>query len=93
MQNLYSDHQKEGESIVTYGSSLEQFISKAVRLSHIDANAKDAMLRSKFWCGLKCSQLRNSARHKNESVKKFHSLLRKVRQIEHTLNVVHKTTT
>ena len=75
MQNFYSDHQQEGESIVTYGSRLEQCISKAVRLGHIDANAKDAMLRSKFWSGLKSSQLRNATRHKYESVKEFHSLL------------------
>ena len=95
MQNFYSDHQQEGESIVTYGSRLEQCISKAVRLGHIDANAKDAMLRSKFWSGLKSSQLRNATRHKYESVKEFHSLLREVRQIEqeeNNLKVVNTTT-
>ena len=96
MQNFYFDHQQEGESIVTYGSRLEQCISKAVRLGHIDANAKDAMLRSKFWSGLKSSQLRNATRHKYESVKEFHSLLREVRQIEqeeNNLKVVNTTTT
>ncbi|XP_061196784.1 uncharacterized protein LOC133205059 [Saccostrea echinata] len=82
MQKFYSDHQQEGESNVSYGSRLEQCISKAVKLGHIDVNAKDAMLRSKFWSGLKSSQLRNATRHKYESVKEFHSLLREIRQIE-----------
>lgn len=86
MQNFSADHQKEGETIVTYGSRLEQCISKAVRLGHIDSSAKDAMLRSKFWSGLKSGQLRNATRHKNESVKEFHSLLREVRQIEQEEN-------
>ena len=63
VENFYSDHQQEGESIVTYGSRLEQCISKVLRLGHIDANAKDAMLRSKFWSEIKSSQLRNATRH------------------------------
>lgn len=86
MQNFYADHQKEGETIVTYGSRLEQCISKAVRLGHIDSSAKDAMLRSKFWSGLRSAQLRNATRHKYESVKEFYSLLREVRQIEQEEN-------
>lgn len=50
---------------VTDYSRLEQFILKAVRLDNIDENAKDAMLRSKFWPGLKSSQLKNATRHIN----------------------------
>ena len=41
---------------------------KAVRLDHIDGNTKDAMLMSKFWSGLKSSQLRIATRHKYNSV-------------------------
>ncbi|XP_062610021.1 uncharacterized protein LOC134271821 [Saccostrea cucullata] len=82
MQKFYSDHQQEGESIVSYGSRLEQCSSKAVKVGHIDVNAKDPMLRSKFWSGLRSTQLRNATRHKYETVKEFHSLLREIRQIE-----------
>ncbi|XP_062614623.1 uncharacterized protein LOC134276371 [Saccostrea cucullata] len=82
MQKFYSDHQQEGESIVSYGSRLEQCLSKAVKVGHIDVNAKDPMLRSKFWSGLRSTQLRNATRHKYETVKEFHSLLREIRQIE-----------
>ena len=41
---------------------------KAVRLDHIDGNTKDAKLMSKFWSGLKSSQLRIATRHKYNSV-------------------------
>ncbi|XP_061170721.1 uncharacterized protein LOC133180168 [Saccostrea echinata] len=82
MQNFYSDHQKEGETIVAYGSRLEQTVSKAVRLGHVDVVAKDSMLRSKFWSGLRNPQLRNATRNKYETVKEFQTLLREVRQIE-----------
>ena len=82
MQSFYSDHQKEGESIVSYGSRLEQTVSKAVRLGHVDFVAKDAMLRSKFWSGLRNQLLRNASRQKYETVKDFQSLMREIRQIE-----------
>lgn len=82
MQSFYSDHQKEGESIVSYGLRLEQTVSKAVRLGHIDVVAKDSMLKSKFWSGLRNQQLRNASRQKYETVRDFQSLMREIRQIE-----------
>ena len=48
MQNFYSEFQKDSESIVTYGSRLEQILSKAIKDGHIDESVKDSMLRSKF---------------------------------------------
>lgn len=48
MQSFYSDYQRKGESIVTFGSRLEQTVSRAIRFGHMDEVAKDAMLRSKF---------------------------------------------
>ncbi|XP_061180596.1 uncharacterized protein LOC133189208 [Saccostrea echinata] len=52
MQSFYNDMQKEGESLVVYASRLEDTLSKAIKVGYIDAVAKDAMLRSKFWTGL-----------------------------------------
>lgn len=82
IQSFYSDFQKEGESIVEYGSRLEQVLSRAVRCGHIDLVAKDAMLRSKFWTGLKSQQLKNSTRHLYDSIKDFQQLLREIRKVE-----------
>ena len=53
IQIFYSDFQKDTESIVAFGSKIEQTMSRAVRYGHIDLVAKDTMLRSKFWTGLK----------------------------------------
>ena len=39
--------------MVSFASRTEQTLSRAVKSGHIDGIAKDAMLRSKFWTGLK----------------------------------------
>ncbi len=82
MQSFYSDYQKEGESIVTYGCRLEQMLVRAIRCGHIDISAKDSMLRSKFWTGLKGQQLKNSTRHLYDTVKDFQLLLIEIRKVE-----------
>ncbi|MCG8031950.1 MAG: hypothetical protein JAZ03_07220 [Candidatus Thiodiazotropha taylori] len=82
MQSFYSDCQKDNESIVIYGSRLEQTLSRAVSFGHIDVVAKDAMLRSKFWTGLKSQTLKNSTRHLYDSVRDFKSLLREIRKVD-----------
>lgn len=82
IQSFYSDCQKENESVVAYGSRLEQTISRAVACGHIDLVAKDAMLRSKFWTGLKSQALKNSTRHLYDSIKDFQSLLKEIRKVD-----------
>ena len=82
MQQFYGDCQKEGESIVTYATRLENTLSKAVRTGHINAFAKDNMLRSKFWTGLRNTQLRQATRHKYDNIKDFQTLLVEIRQVK-----------
>lgn len=82
IQSFYNDYQKDTESIVTYGSRLEQTLSRAIRCGHADLAAKDSMLRSKFWTGLKSQELKNSTRHLYDSVKDFQVLLREIRKVE-----------
>jgi len=82
LQSFYNDFQKESESIVAYGSRLEIILSRAIRSGHIELSAKDAMLRSKFWTGLKNPELRNASRHLFDSTKNFHGLLREIRKVE-----------
>ena len=82
IQSFYNGYQKDDESIVSYGSRLEQTISRAIRCGHMELSAKDAMLRSKFWTGLKSQELRNSTRHIYDSVKDFQLLLREIRKVE-----------
>ena len=48
MQSFYSDCQKDDESIVAYGSRIEDTLVNAICKMNVDRTAKDAMLRSKF---------------------------------------------
>ena len=58
MQTFYSDSQKDNETNVSYGSRKERTLLRAVTLGHLDSIAKDTMLRSKFWTGLKSQTLK-----------------------------------
>ena len=82
LQSFYSDNQKEDESGATFGSRLEQTLSKAIRYGHMELAPRDSMLRSKFWTGLRSQQLRNSTRYLYDTYKDFPSLLRKIRKVE-----------
>lgn len=82
IQSFYSDFQKENESVAAFGSRLEQTLSRAIRYGHMELAAKDSMLRSKFWTGLKSQQLRNSTRYLYDTHKDFQSLLREIRKVE-----------
>lgn len=82
MQTFYNDFQAENESIVVYGTRLEQTLSRAVTHGHIEIAAKDSILRSKFWTGLRSQQLKNSTRHLYDSSIDFKSLLREIRKVE-----------
>ena len=82
IQSIYNDFQKDDESIVSFGSRLEQTLSRAVKYGHIDLVAKDAMLRSKYWTGFKSQVLKNSTRHLYDSIKDFSTLLREIRKVD-----------
>ena len=62
MRSFYSDHQKEGGNVRTYGSTLEKLVSKALRLAKNDIVARNARLISKF-----------SSRQKYETIRDFPS--------------------
>ena len=90
IQSFYSDYQKDKESIVGYGSRLEQTLSRAIRYGLADLTAKDAMLRSRFWTGLNSQQLKHSTRHLYVSVMDFQSLLKEVRKFEQEENAMNR---
>ena len=64
---------------------------RAVKSGHIDGIAKDAMLRSKFWTGLKSQSLKNSTRHLYDTIKDFPSLLREIRKVDQEENSFKQT--
>ena len=82
IQSFYGDYQKDNESVVSYGSRIEHTLSTVVTSGHIDQVAKDAMLRSKFWTGLKSQSLKNSTCHLYDTIKDFQRLLREIRKVD-----------
>ena len=78
MQSFCSDCQKEDESIVSFGSRLEHTLSRAIEPGHINSIAKDAMLCSKFWTGLKSQTLKNSTSYLYSNVSDFQTLLKEI---------------
>ena len=86
MQTFYSTSQKEGESVTAYGCRLENILQMAVQNGHISGNAKDDMLRSKFWTGLRSDKFKNQTRHKYDSIKSYDLLLKEIRAIDLEIN-------
>ena len=82
MQSFYSDCQKDDESIVTFGSRLDRTLSRAIASGHIDSVAKNTMLCSKFWTGLKSEALKNSTRYLYSNASDFQTLLIEIRKVE-----------
>lgn len=74
-----------------YASRLEDTLSKAITLGHIETVARDGMLRSKFWTGLFSQQLKQSSRHLFDSTKNFESLLREIRKIQEEITAQRTT--
>ena len=92
LQELLVDRQRENESLVQFGSRLEAVLTQAVKYFHIDDAAKDGMLRSKFWTGIRSSSLRNATRYLFDSMKDFQSLFKEIRKIEQEIGQQTKTT-
>ena len=82
MQTFYNDFQKDSESIVLYGTRLEQTLSRAVTYGHIELAATNSILRSKFCTGLRSQQLKNSTRHLYDASIDFQSLLKEIGKAE-----------
>ena len=73
---------KNNESIISYGSLLEQILSRALPSENAKLELKELMLIDKFWTGLKSQQLNNSTRHLYDSAKDFQEFLKAIRKVE-----------
>ncbi|CAG2232586.1 unnamed protein product [Mytilus edulis] len=82
LQKFYMETQKQGQSVADYGMRLEDIAQKAVEKGQISSQAKNDMLRSKLWSGLRDPLLKNASRYKYDTVEKFDQLLKEIRSIE-----------
>ncbi|KAJ8319722.1 hypothetical protein KUTeg_002721 [Tegillarca granosa] len=86
MQSFYNDEQG-GETVVVYGSRLEDKLSKAIQGRSELLPARDIMLKSKFWNGLR-KNLKEATSHLLDSTSDFQTLLREVRKVEQEVSSV-----
>ena len=81
LAEFYIAHQKPDEDVSSWGCRLEGLLDKAQqRVDLKDANVNE-MLRSRFWNGLN-QRLKDSSRHKHDTVKDFDKLRKEIRTIE-----------
>lgn len=66
----------------SYGMKLETILQSAVERGHVSQTARNDMLRTKFWSGLRDSELKNASRYKYETTKDFDSSRKEIRAIE-----------
>ena len=86
MQNFYSATQREGETVTAFGCRLESMLQVAIQNGHISISARDDMLRSKFWTGLRSEKLKSQTRHKYDNILSYELLLREIRAVDMEIN-------
>lgn len=82
LQRFYGENQQPNQSVAEYGMKLESLIQLAVEKGQINPQAKNEMLRSKFWSGLRDPLLKNASRYKYDTVMDFDQLRKEIRSIE-----------
>lgn len=82
IENCYQQSQSETESVAEYGMRLQSLIQVAFERKQVSATARDEMLCSKLFTGLRNKQLQSCIRYKYEQIKDFDKLLREVRSVE-----------
>ena len=82
LENFFKETQQPNQSVAEYGMKLESIIQSAVEKGDIIIVAKNQMLKSKFWSGLRDPLLKNSSRYKFDTTKDFDQLRKEIRAIE-----------
>ncbi|XP_045208838.2 uncharacterized protein LOC123560741 [Mercenaria mercenaria] len=76
MQTFYNASQKISENVTAYGCRLEALIQVAVESGHVSSVARNDMLRSKFWTGLRDEKLKILTRNKYDTISDYNRLLK-----------------
>lgn len=96
LSEFYSAQQKPGEDVAAWSCRLEDILGKAQERGQLDPSGVNEMLRTKFWTGLS-QDLKDSSRHKFDTIKDFDQLRISIRSIEHehklSTHLAHTTPT
>ena len=82
LQEFYTAHQEESESVTDWGLRLEQILQRAMEKGHVTHEGKEQKIRDKFWRSLYDQNLKNATKIYHESGMSFEKLQRKVREEE-----------
>lgn len=85
MSQFYSTEQAEDETVTAWSCRLEGILDKARAHGKVNPEDSEEIMRSKFWTGLH-EQLKNSSRHKFDTVKSYDQLKIQIRAVEHELH-------
>ena len=87
MQEFFNSSQNSTEGVTSFGCRLEGILLTAIENGHVHRNAKNDLLRHKFWTGLCSEKLKSQTRHKYDSIADFNTLLREIRQVEKEISL------
>jgi hypothetical protein len=82
LEKCFKETEQPNQSVAEYGMKLESIIQSAVEKGDISFVAKNQMLKSKYWSGLRDPLLKNSSRYKFDTTKDFDQLRKEIRAIE-----------
>ena len=81
ISEFYAASQKKGEDAASWGCRLEDMITRMQDQGLIGEKDVNEMLRAQFWTNLD-QKLKDSSRHKYDTIKDFDMLRREIRMIE-----------
>ena len=93
MQEFFNAHQLPNESVTAFACRLEYILTNASDFSSMSTEAKNEMLRCKFWTSLSSECLKAQTRHKFDSVKSYQELIKEIRLVEHELSIINQAST
>ena len=93
MENFYKQRQEEGESLADFGMRLESVIQIPYERKKISSTARNEMLCSKFFTGIRDPMLQNAVRYKYDTIKDFDTLRKEIRAVEQQTSYSNTTCT
>ena len=93
MENFYKQRQEEGESLADFGMRLESIIQIPYERKKISSTARNEMLCSKFFTGIRDPMLQNAVRYKYDTSKDFDTLRKEIRAVEQQTSYSNTTCT
>ena len=82
LSEFYAARQRKGEGVASWGCRLEDMVNRMQDQGLIAERDVNEMLRTQFWTQLFNQRLKDSSRHKYDSINNFDKLRREIRVIE-----------